>query len=193
MNYGQTLCVRRRGVPKRPDVHRCVRCDQYTTSSFDACNNCRERAPEISQEWNTKDALTAEFYAYILYLSNGTFYPGQTRDLRQRVKDHQAGNVSSTSGLDPELVWFNAVKTRQEAADIEFILKHMPHNKILNLVNNYNAAVNGVLPNLSTQRDVDALRLDIVNNIKKHVDRVVSAVVLTGIALGILMVILKFV
>lgn len=193
MNYGQTLCVRHRGAPKRPDVHRCVRCDQYTTSPFDACNNCRDRAPEIAREWKIKDALAAEFYTYILHLSNGTFYPGQTRDLQHRVKEHLAGNVSSTAGLDPKLVWFSAVKTRQEAADIEFILKHMPQNEILNLVNNFNAAVNGVLPNLSTHRDVNTLRQDVVNNIKKHADRIVSAVVLTGIALGILMVILKFV
>ena len=66
------------------------------------------------------------YYTYILESipHPGTYYRGSTKDLRQRVKDHNAGKCSHTSQSGPWRVKFYAAfETQQMALDFERYLK----------------------------------------------------------------------
>jgi predicted GIY-YIG superfamily endonuclease len=60
-------------------------------------------------------------YVYVLKLSNGSFYVGQTTDPTIRLQEHRDGMQRQTKGKDPRLVWYesfegerDAVKEREE-------------------------------------------------------------------------------
>jgi len=64
------------------------------------------------------------FYIYILRLNNDNWYTGYTSDLKQRVKDHQAGKVQSTKYFLPvELIHYEAYKIKEDAQRREKYLK----------------------------------------------------------------------
>lgn len=64
------------------------------------------------------------YYAYILLLKNGSYYHGYSDDLKQRVKSHQMGEVSSTKDLRPiRLVFYAAFLSRAKATAFEKYLK----------------------------------------------------------------------
>ena len=63
------------------------------------------------------------FYVYILKLEDGSFYAGQTREIRERLMEHRDGMTKSTEGKDPKLVWFTTVTTREQATDYEVQVK----------------------------------------------------------------------
>ena len=45
-------------------------------------------------------------YLYILKLSDGTYYVGQTNDLALRIAEHRDGQTKTTAGRQPRLVYF---------------------------------------------------------------------------------------
>ncbi len=45
-------------------------------------------------------------YVYVLKLSDGTFYVGQTNDLAIRLREHRDGIQAQTRGKTPKLVYF---------------------------------------------------------------------------------------
>ena len=60
-------------------------------------------------------------YVYVLKLSDGSFYVGQTTDLTIRLEEHRDGIQRQTKGNDPRLVWYESyegdrdvVKEREE-------------------------------------------------------------------------------
>lgn len=64
------------------------------------------------------------FYAYILQLSDQTYYHGFSEDLRLRVKDHQLGRVGQTKNLRPvKLVFYAAFLSKKKALGFEKYLK----------------------------------------------------------------------
>ena len=64
------------------------------------------------------------FYAYILQLSDKSLYIGYSSDLKERIKDHQWGDVESTKNLRPlRLVFYSAFTTQKKATDFEKYLK----------------------------------------------------------------------
>lgn len=64
------------------------------------------------------------FYVYILLENNGQLYTGFTADLKQRVKDHNAGKVESTRDRRPlELVHYEAYIKESDARRREKYLK----------------------------------------------------------------------
>ena len=64
------------------------------------------------------------FYVYILLENNGQLYTGFTADLRQRVKDHNAGKVESTRDRRPlKLVHYEAYFKESDARRREKYLK----------------------------------------------------------------------
>ena len=85
----------------------------------------RSYRKEHSTAWEAKDAQTTEFYVYILKLDDGSFYAGQTRELKERLMEHRDGTTRSTAGRNPKLVWFSTVATRDEAAEMEVSLKQL--------------------------------------------------------------------
>ncbi len=64
------------------------------------------------------------FYVYILLENNGQFYTGFSSDLRQRVKDHNAGKVESTRDRRPlKLLHYEAYTKESDARRREKYLK----------------------------------------------------------------------
>ena len=84
--------------------------------------------PEYSKAWEMKDAEADHFFVYVLRLSDGTFYAGQTRELRERLSEHRDGRVQSTAGRAPRLIWFTTVPTRDAATSMEAKLKQVVHS-----------------------------------------------------------------
>ena len=64
------------------------------------------------------------FYVYILKLSNGQYYTGFTRDLKNRVKRHSQKAVKTTRRIMPKtLVFYAAFESQKLATDFEKYLK----------------------------------------------------------------------
>ena len=110
------------GYPSWPDT-------DWNTDWNGVSGALRERRSryevEESPAWSLGDARTGTFYAYLLKLKDGTFYPGQTRDLQARLMEHKDGRVKMTAGCQPRLVWFTQLSSREEAALMEVELKLM--------------------------------------------------------------------
>lgn len=65
------------------------------------------------------------FYVYVLQSeADNQFYTGYTSDLRQRLKQHNEGDVHSTKNRRPlKLVYFEGCLNRQDATHREKYLK----------------------------------------------------------------------
>lgn len=78
-------------------------------------------APACRQAGN---GILVMFYVYILQLSDGTFYKGQTENLNKRLEEHLSGNVRSTKSKRPlYLIHVEICDTRLEALEIEKYFK----------------------------------------------------------------------
>ncbi|MCI0619932.1 GIY-YIG nuclease family protein [Candidatus Wolfebacteria bacterium] len=66
------------------------------------------------------------YYAYILLSRKShRFYFGSAKDLRERVRLHNAGRVPSTKyGMPWKTVWYGGFSTEKEARDFEQYLKN---------------------------------------------------------------------
>ena len=67
------------------------------------------------------------FFVYILQsLKDNRFYIGQTNDLNDRIKRHNAGQVSATRNRKPlKIVYTETFATRSEAMQREKYLKSL--------------------------------------------------------------------
>jgi putative endonuclease len=64
------------------------------------------------------------YYVYILKLSDGRYYKGQTRDIGRRLKQHESGRVESTKSYLPyELVHVEICGSRLDARKLEKYFK----------------------------------------------------------------------
>ena len=64
------------------------------------------------------------YYVYILLLGNKQLYAGFTTDLARRIKEHTAGNVSSTAKRQPvELIHCERYTLESDARRREKFLK----------------------------------------------------------------------
>ena len=67
---------------------------------------------------------TAMHYVYFLLLSNDNVYKGQTKDLRERIKNHVDGKVQSTKNFRPlKLIGYEAYILKSDALRREKYLK----------------------------------------------------------------------
>ena len=122
------LCVPHYGSRKSGEIDECPSCDQYKDAGFPTCRDCHspdKYKPEENPVWEAVDDEDDVFFVYILKLDGGKFYAGHTRELRERMSEHRDGKTRSTAGKNPRLVWFDAVDTRQEAAEGEAYLKKL--------------------------------------------------------------------
>ena len=134
------LCQEHNADKQSGLIDQCPDCGQYKNPSYPLCRQCNASAksaapknasprrrgkydPEENPAWDKGDADAEEFFVYVLKLSDGTFYPGQTREIRERLDEHRDGRTKSTAGKDPKLVWFTIVNTRDEATKLEVNLK----------------------------------------------------------------------
>ncbi len=136
------LCYDHYKEHQEEKVDECQGCGRFKHAKYDQCLDCRNRQPpqsrsqairesrssyqrEHSEAWEARDADAKEFFVYILKLQGGSFYAGQTRELRERLMEHRDGTTKSTAGKDPKLVWFSTVSTRDQATALEVELKRL--------------------------------------------------------------------
>ncbi len=75
------------------------------------------------------------YYVYVLKLSNGSFYKGQTFDLEQRLNDHKSKSVKTTRNKLPfELVHVEICRSRNEARNLEIYFKSGFGREIIKLI-----------------------------------------------------------
>ena len=84
------------------------------------------------------------YYVYVLMSSkDGNFYTGYTNDLKERIKEHNLGNVTSTKNRRPFiLVYFEGCINQQDATKREKYLKttygkRYIKNRLANFLENY--------------------------------------------------------
>ena len=106
-------------------------CARFKSTDYDSCVDCSKRLePESDPLWEAGDEDCSEFFAYLLVSPDGDWYPGHTRNLRNRVWLHSVGRCRSTQEGEFRLVWFEVYPTRVAAASRELELKlDFPHFK----------------------------------------------------------------
>ncbi len=117
-------------------LDKCLQCNRWKPEEHAFCEECEEDWEDLdlkdvrghSNPWESSDADAMGFFVYILKLTGGGFYAGQTRELRERLSEHRDGRVKTTAGKDPKLVWFTVVPTREEALDTESHIRRICSN-----------------------------------------------------------------
>lgn len=64
------------------------------------------------------------FYVYVIADQYGELYFGSTKDLKQRISEHQSGQSKSTKGRDWKLIYYEAFCNEQDAREREQQIKH---------------------------------------------------------------------
>lgn len=68
--------------------------------------------------------MKSYFYIYVLECSDGFWYTGYTKNLENRLAEHQNGKVKSTQRRLPvSLLYFEGCKNQQDATHREKYLK----------------------------------------------------------------------
>jgi len=85
------------------------------------------------------------FWVYILYSqSSDSFYKGQTADIFDRLRRHNAGSENATSkGIPWMLVWCCQKPDRSSALILERKLKNLSRNKLIIFMNKYKSDKEG--------------------------------------------------
>ena len=76
-------------------------------------------------QWAEQDRGINRLFVYLLELGGEPWlYAGQTRTLRQRLREHRDGTTKSTAGKHQALVWYEIVGSRRKAVRYEQKLKY---------------------------------------------------------------------
>ena len=77
------------------------------------------------------------YYVYILLCAGGTFYTGYTKNVKERVRLHSAGNGARYTRMHPprEVVYTEECETRARAMCREKAIKKLSHHQKAVLVN----------------------------------------------------------
>jgi len=125
-------------------IDECPKCGRFKDAEYKLCLDCaRGRStsrwkpsvkipspkqrykPEHSKAWEKGDKEAGRFFVYILKLDDGSFYVGQTRELRERMSEHRDNKTPSTAGKNPKLQFFAIMPDRETAALAEIELKKL--------------------------------------------------------------------
>jgi len=125
-------------------IDECPKCGRFKDSLYELCLDCAQGRkpnqwkpttkipisnhrykPEHSKAWEKADKEAARFFVYILKLNDGSFYIGQTRELRERMSEHRDNKTPSTAGKNPRLQFFAIMPDRETAALAEVELKKL--------------------------------------------------------------------
>ena len=112
----------------------CVDCGKRIRGNYTRCYNCNLRRRRSSwhdpehlagQEARDAELGRAEFYVYVLGTRYG-HYVGHTGNVGARLGAHRAGEVASTAGGEPELLWRSRpFRSRRDAARFEAAMKSL--------------------------------------------------------------------
>ena len=114
ISYGKPICYRHWQDFDRYFISECDRCHWFSEqvgngSDDDLCYECYDRERRgfpPSSVYAHGPVQRRIRYLYILKLDGPSFYVGQTNSLEMRLQEHSEGEVSSTKGNNPKLVWF---------------------------------------------------------------------------------------
>ena len=74
------------------------------------------------------------YYTYFLLLKNNDIYTGSTNDLKNRLKEHEAGKVKSTRNYRPvKLILYEAYILKSDAQRRERFLKTTEGKRLLRM------------------------------------------------------------
>ena len=133
------LCLNHYTRHQAGSINKCPSCGKYKDAEYDVCLNCYRQAASTwatsrtqvtdrgSREFSA-DRDADRFFVYVLLLNDGTYYPGQTREILERLHEHRNNQTPSTRGKEPKLQWFTTVSTRREAVDLEAYLQQLNSN-----------------------------------------------------------------
>jgi len=113
-SYSKPLCYEHWQWYDRWEISECERCHRFDElvgefTEEDLCWECvdRERRGFPPSPVQAHAPVSRRVrYLYILKLSDGTYYVGQTNDLALRIAEHRDGQTKTTAGRQPRLVWF---------------------------------------------------------------------------------------
>ena len=142
--YNHFLCAEHYDDWQNYLIDECPKCGRFKDAMYDLCLDCNNRRPftpwkppvaitkpkryqelEHSEAWAKGDKNAERFYVYILKLSDGTFYVGQTREIRERLSEHRDQKALSTAGRNPKLEYFEILPSREAAEMREAKLKEI--------------------------------------------------------------------
>tara|TARA_R100000808_G_C2073969_1_gene100348 strand:- start:32 stop:601 length:570 start_codon:yes stop_codon:yes gene_type:complete len=124
-------------------LRQCNSCDSFIDVLYDVCLDCKSNAKKVSSKsskptprnkyqqesnpaWDKADKEVSTFFVYILRLNDGTYYAGQTNNLRRRMYQHKERNTTkSTKDKQGKLMWFAPMPTRDSATKQEVELKKL--------------------------------------------------------------------
>ncbi|MFC1984721.1 GIY-YIG nuclease family protein [Chloroflexota bacterium] len=120
-------------------IDKCPECGRYKDVGYDVCKDCysslnkkyvgeksnSQTRIEHSKAWEKGDKGVEKFFVYILKDDKGSFYVGQTRDLRIRLGEHRDGKTKTTSGRNLKLQYFEELSNRKSAELKEVELKQL--------------------------------------------------------------------
>ena len=124
-------------------IWQCKSCDSYIDIQYEVCLDCKSNPKKPSSKsskptprnkyqqesnpaWDKADKEVSTFFVYILRLNDGTYYAGQTNNLRRRMYQHKEKNTTkSTKDKQGKLMWFAPMPTRDSAAKAEVEMKNL--------------------------------------------------------------------
>lgn len=79
------------------------------------------------------------YYVYILYSEKlNKFYKGQTSNIEDRLKRHNAGyEISTKNGAPWKLVWCTQKPTKTDAVKLESKLKNLSRMRLIEFMKKY--------------------------------------------------------
>lgn len=80
------------------------------------------------------------YYVYLLKCSDTTYYCGSTKNIEQRIKQHNSSKIGAkyTKTRRPvELVYFERYDSLNKALKREYEIKKLPRNKKTSLINEF--------------------------------------------------------
>ena len=85
------------------------------------------------------------YYVYILYSeSTGSFYKGQTNNIKVRLHRHNSGFEKATASKRPwTIIWTTEKANRSEAVKLEMKLKNLDRKRLIEFMLKYDNGIWG--------------------------------------------------
>ena len=123
--YAKPLCYPHWKEFDRFYIQECQKCHRFdelvgefnAEDEDDLCMDCYSGVEVAVHAHGPVEHQTR--YLYVLKLSDGKFYVGQTDDLEMLLREHQGNMTPSTKGKSPRLVWFERWIGNRKELDAE--------------------------------------------------------------------------
>ena len=97
-------------IQREMPIRTCERCHARTRTKYDLCKAC------YWTERNNKGPKG--YYTYIIEYNRNRYYIGHTGNITRAVYRHKHGDVETTRGKTPRLMWVRRAKDSEEAEGV---------------------------------------------------------------------------